>query len=1637
MSFFQQQAPSASSSLSLGGSNNDVVVAPLSPERPATFGSHHRQTSMTSSQHSSGGLHSQQQERVYFDDSDIPITPFLQVNLNDEATQYSVPSSTRRHDSTSETNGNASKEEADAAAGMQSPNVLQRVSSFNLLSRVTSHPKLLSLSSTPEGAGINEREKESNGDAQGKDGGTVSDPSSSVQPSWRLRDRMKTAGVGLIMALNVGTDPPDIIKPHPCAKLQCWMDPSSVTRAKAKEKIGERLEAQYAKWQQQRSARPLKYRRALDPTVEDVRALCLWLRRQARQERILLHYNGHGVPRPTSNGEIWVFDKNHTEYIPLSVSDLRQWAGSPTICILDCSSAGVLIPFLTAPPVDTTPNTPVNLSPSHGSAGSVPISHQRPVRSPTITDMDTAANLWVKDMMVLCPTSDQEFLPLDPDYPADIFTSCLTTPIQIALRWFVRNNRASMGDLDPDVVDDVPGHANDRKTPLGELNWIFTAITDSIAWNVLPKPLFQRLFRQDLLVASMFRNFLLADRILRSMNCTPQSYPPLPPGVADHPLWYAWDLACETCLFGLLKDGTLSASKITKVGTNAPNHETGRHHHDTSSPNRHESNKHTEATQNQSLSSPFFTEQLTAFEVWLDYASFSKGNTDHLEPPEQLPVLLQVLLSQIHRVRALELLRRFLELGPWAVNLSLSLGIFPYVMKLLQSPEYKTVLLHIWASILKFDPSCQVDLVKDNALGHFIQPLANWASASNQHPQSPLAEASKQRILASFSLAATFFKYPAAQKEGLRQNLHIACNNLLVAQIKLQEKQREQAQLEAINRRASSDASRFELLSPLAREWLCFCLGNMVKAYPPSQAEVYNANAHLSLMTLQRDDEDPTVRAAASYAIGCLFEFLPPSLTSSSSSSSLSGEGGSSGQVPAPNSSTFSSPSPISLGPQAFASIPPSQQIGVDKESSARTERAQTFLQQQAPIASMNVPSTVSTAFDSRPGVGNIQPSTQQFAGAGAQHQAWSGGNHHQNQGVMGSTMVGAQNLQTGMMQQSGALAVGPQIAHHPVTNVQSHTGQQGAPSIGHSNQFGHGTQPLHSSTSEGQIQSGQMLQAQQGGIMFSQRYPTHTDAGAMGVMASGPVSMISSPGQSYSIGMPIIGSPLGSTPIMAGRPMVGSGSPGIHPNQQSHSRRRPTVFEDRRRVEFDMKVMESSLKALPDGSPLVRYEITMALSSFVEKYLQAFLVVAEDGSRIADAEDGEVNGSDGLKSMDDQARVVALPRGVNQLIMERFGRCWKAIRKIQHHDPHPKVSGASSTMVRVVHETLLDIRMEKEHSVSRKGKPSALFEIQEEGEDGMERAASETHLSALLSPDSKVGMYTPLAQIDGTATRLPSVKLHPLRRSASETTGVNFPDGSPVPSIPLQSPISRVMTEKLLPKSSYYSWKRSIFSPDSDADEPRSSDLSDPLNPLGAAQSYRRRRNAHVREGGRRLADRFVDLMPRTKVVKKGLDALLDEDEEEDDDRYESLKNELRMKEAKLLRNDFEAKMTSMLKFHSFESALVSCDNEDGITVWDYEKGKVNSRFRNRNPDGSRMTSAFWINETSSSLFFVGCDDGSARVWKGILEVNGQVSNKMPSLSSAFFAIPDMEPGARGKSGLICEWQQKTGTLIAGKLCY
>jgi len=585
---------------------------------------------------------------------------------------------------------------------------------------------------------------------------------------------------------------------------------------------------------------------------------------------------------------------------------------------------------------------------------------------------------------------------------------------------------------------------------------------------------------------------------------------------------------------------------------------------------------------------------------------------------------------------------------------------------------------------------------------------------------------------------------------------------------------------------------------------------------------------------------------------------------------------------------------------------------------------------------------------------------------------------------------------------------------------------------------------------------SGPQLGQQQGSLFHPQQRASNavpSMGGYLGSAAGQPMGMMA---PSPPVGMPIMGSPLGIGASAVGSPIMTMKQMRVSPQQQQQQqRRRPTVYEDRRRIEFDLKVMESMMKVLADGSAMVRYEVIMGMSNFVEKYLQAILVIAEDATRVMDtfrlgniSEDQEEGGDESTSghSRGSRKRVISLPQGVNQMIMERFEKCWKALRCIQHDDPHPNVSMAANKIVRVVHETLYDMRMELDsRSKDRSQGQGGLTGIQEEGEsgsDGMERVKSDANIS-LASPDQRGHFSIGAPQSDGPSHRLPTIKPkpYPLRRSNSEAAGVNFPSVAVGHSknlaslaMPGRNLMDRVKAENLLPKSEFYVWKKSIFCPDYDDEDVEDQEEYDPLDPLGAARNYQHRRNTIVRVDGNKLGNHFVELKPRRESQKKRIDMLLENNDEDEKDESDAiLHSELKLQEKQLLKNTGGVQMTSMLKFHSYENVLAVFDNQDYISIWDYENGSRKTSFKNGNPTGSRMTSAFWINESSTSLLFVGSDDGSARIWDGIVQSNGQISNQAPTLSSSFFAVPNMKAGQRSKSGLICEWQQTTGTLISG----
>lgn len=584
---------------------------------------------------------------------------------------------------------------------------------------------------------------------------------------WSHRDRTKTVSAALVVCLNLGVDPPDIIKTNPCASTECWIDPVNQTVANPKilESIGKKLQEQY-----ENLSIKTRYKQYLDPSIEETKKFCVSLRRNAKEERVLFHYNGHGVPRPTPSGEIWVFNRDYTQYIPIALYDLQLWLGGPSLFIFDCSHAASII-----------------------------ISFERCVEkheaeNAEIRDKDPNAQLQnFSNNIQLAACGKKELLPTNPKLPADLFTCCLTTPIDMSIRFHALDNPLQSDLNVKDMKNKVPGRAAERRSPMGELNCILTAITDTIAWNALPRVLFRKLFRQDLMVAALFRNYLVAERIMTAYGCHPTSSPQIPE-THSHPLWEAWDLAIEMVL------AQLPAMQASEDGT-GPIYEY--------------------------KTSTFFTEQLTAFEVYLQQGAPQQ------ELPTQLPIVLQVLLSQAHRLRALILLSKFLDLGPWAVNLALTIGIFPYVVKLLQSPavELKPIMIFIWARIIAVESEqAQTDLLKDNGYQYFTNILL-------PHSGIPVGNASEHKAMSAFVIAMFCRDNPQAQTVCVGPELIDACIDHL------------------------QDPE-----NPLLRQWSCLCISMLWANYADAKWMGIRCDAHHRLCALVIDPV-PEVRAAAIHAL--------------------------------------------------------------------------------------------------------------------------------------------------------------------------------------------------------------------------------------------------------------------------------------------------------------------------------------------------------------------------------------------------------------------------------------------------------------------------------------------------------------------------------------------------------------------------------------------------------------------------------------------------------------------------------------------------------------------------------------------------------------------------------------------------
>ena len=592
--------------------------------------------------------------------------------------------------------------------------------------------------------------------------------SGAIKPpeDWSQRDRTKTVSAALLVCLNLGVDPPDIVKTDPCATMECWIDVTNVsmTNSKILEAIGRKLQDQY-----ENLSIKTRYKQYLDPSIDETKKLTVSLRRNAKDERVLFHYNGHGVPLPTSSGEIWVFNKDFTQYIPVPLGELQTWLAGPSLYIFDCSHAGNIVI-----------NFEKNIE-----------KHEN--ENAEIRRRDPNAQLQTySNNIQLAACGANELLPTNPQLPADLFTCCLTTPIRISVLYHILQNPLKTNTTALDLNVEIPGRQTERRSPMGELNWILTAVTDTIAWNALPRVLFRKLFRQDLMVAAVYRNFLVAERIMSTYGCHPISMPQIP-STANNVLWQSWDLAMEMVL-----------SQLPAMKEAAEN------------PEKPYEYRH----------STFFAEQLQAFDVYLQQGAPEQ------QPPAQLPIVLQVLLSQAHRLRALILLSKFLDLGPWAVNLALTIGIFPYVVKLLQSPalELKPIMIFIWARIIAVDQKqAQTDLLRDNGYQYFTNVLL-------PNNAMPVGNVGEHRAMSAFVIAVFCRDHPQAQSVCATPELvHVLISYL-------------------------------EDENPLLRQWSCLCISMLWARYEQAKWIGIRCNAHHRLCALVIDPV-PEVRAAAIHAL--------------------------------------------------------------------------------------------------------------------------------------------------------------------------------------------------------------------------------------------------------------------------------------------------------------------------------------------------------------------------------------------------------------------------------------------------------------------------------------------------------------------------------------------------------------------------------------------------------------------------------------------------------------------------------------------------------------------------------------------------------------------------------------------------
>ena len=265
---------------------------------------------------------------------------------------------------------------------------------------------------------------------------------------------------------------------QPTHFIHSWCDISAMTSVEAKRMIGVFFQNGY---------------RDVEKSTWPIKAEINWgynqqsANRYARAPQVLrptiriFHYVGLGYPPPEAH-RIWLKDTSFSHGGWTRLNDLRSYLLPLCFCIFDCDRAAILRTFL------------MTLQASNMFDG----------RS-------------TKVFFVLFSCAQNEMLRIPSHLPQNFFSCVLLSPGQA----FSEVKHVKVADENAFVS-------------------LLDIVAESIALDSLPTDVFYRLFREHTSIASLWRRFLLAQRLMKEFGLHTQSIPEVA-DVSDHALWKQFD----------------------------------------------------------------------------------------------------------------------------------------------------------------------------------------------------------------------------------------------------------------------------------------------------------------------------------------------------------------------------------------------------------------------------------------------------------------------------------------------------------------------------------------------------------------------------------------------------------------------------------------------------------------------------------------------------------------------------------------------------------------------------------------------------------------------------------------------------------------------------------------------------------------------------------------------------------------------------------------------------------------------------------------------------------------------------------------------------------------------------------------